>query len=100
MIRAIVGTETPGVTKNKEILAEKPSINIFPNPVTDQLFFQLESGVHADYDLSIHTIAGQTVFQNKLSEQINVSDLVSGIYFVRITDRLSGMSQVERVVVR
>jgi len=100
MIRAIVGNETPGVTKNEEVTPAKFEVTVYPNPAKDQLFFQLPNGNHSDYELSLHAISGQTIFQQRLSKQLDISDLPSGIYFIRLTDRISQLTQVERVIVQ
>lgn len=99
MIRAIVGTESPGVTKSEEATPVKPTVTIYPNPTKEMLFFQLPYGNYGDYDLRIHTISGQTILQQRLSDQLDVGHLPSGIYFVQLTDRRTQLSQVERVVV-
>ncbi|MFK7810446.1 MAG: T9SS type A sorting domain-containing protein [Saprospiraceae bacterium] len=98
MLRAVVGSETPGVTKNKETEALTGNIKVYPNPASDQLFFQLASGNFDDYELSLHSISGQTILQQHLTDQLNVSHLPAGIYFVQLKNRDNGVMQVERVV--
>jgi outer membrane protein assembly factor BamB len=61
---------------------------IFPNPVADILHFVLPVSA-GSFELKINSVGGQLVLQNKsFSEnEIDVSELVPGIYCISLTDR-------------
>ena len=61
-------------------------INIYPNPAENMIFFQIET-INEIY--SIYNSAGQEVKRGDYNNGIDISDLVSGIYFVRVLTRKS-----------
>ena len=79
-----VGIEEPG-------LAGK--VNIYPNPVKDNLYVQLADKKVLSISLSITDLLGKTVISKDIRleylndvEKIDVSTLKDGIYMVRISD--------------
>lgn len=83
MIRAIVGDFTP-FTTNTEAPEGKPIFAaIYPNPTNNYLFVQLDDNYN-DYQYRIVNIAGQTLQQGQLNQELNVGELSSGIYFLNI----------------
>jgi len=81
------------------------SINIYPNPATNNLFFNLSKSQNDSYTISYTNILG-AVFD----EQINISEgksiyqapqfkhLNSGIYFIQITNQAGKIIKTEKVV--
>jgi len=65
-------------------LVFKPSIKIYPNPVSDHLFFDGEA--EGDYELIIRDINGHSILHKNVSgsDRINVQSFSSGIYFIEI----------------
>jgi hypothetical protein len=62
---------------------ERVSVEIYPNPVKDML--QIENGEQRINRIEIVDLSGKVIFQsNSLRNQINVSDLSQGIYFVKL----------------
>jgi hypothetical protein len=75
------------------------AISIYPNPVSYSLTVQLAAG--GKYDISLLDQSGQTlktIHQAGSSPEINVSDLVNGIYFLRIAN--ANHIEMREVVVR
>jgi hypothetical protein len=75
------------------------AISIYPNPVSYSLTVQLAAG--GKYDISLLDQSGQTlktIHQAGSSPEINVSDLVNGIYFLRIAN--ANHVEMREVVVR
>ena len=59
------------------------SINIYPNPVSDSIFIQGVDSGNLEYE--IYTLLGEKVDSGVLnSNEIDVSGLVSGLYFLNI----------------
>ncbi|SFB04250.1 Por secretion system C-terminal sorting domain-containing protein [Flavobacterium swingsii] len=57
-------------------------VAVYPNPVSDILNIETETEIKS---VEIYNLQGQKI-KTALSKQINVSDLASGIYMVRIED--------------
>ena len=87
------------IVKSNDVAELASSFNIYPNPVKDLLFVEAESGVE---EVAVYNLAGVMVYsqQSMLNDQqslaINVSDLNSGVYFVKI--RTNRDEVVKRVV--
>jgi hypothetical protein len=65
---------------------------IFPNPVTDQSFIQVISGVTSDVEILVTDYNGLVIFSERIvqaplnySTQLDFSDKPSGVYLVRVT---------------
>jgi len=80
-------------------------LNIFPNPASDYLSFNLITENPAQLDIQLMDITGKPVLSvaNNLAvqqyhlQQIDLNTLSKGIYFLKISDRVSGFSRSERI---
>lgn len=64
-----------------------PELVVYPNPATDAVF--IKNGGEGTL-LDVYTVSGTRVFRKMLkgdNETINVTHLVSGVYFMRFTDK-------------
>lgn len=96
----------PAVTTQTEaLLRPAMDLRIFPNPTSDQLKVTINSTQSTSIQLKLTTIDGKLLQQNELAAglasqttQIDVSDLVPGIYLLHV----SGASDhlVEKVIVQ
>ena len=72
-------------TLNDEGVSEfATTFNIYPNPVNDKLFIEAETNIE---EVSVYTITGVKVCDEQCTMnnvQLNVSDLNSGVYFVKV----------------
>ena len=62
------------------------SVDIYPNPVNDKIYVDIETGVEIE-DVLIYDIYGRRLDLSAVSHQpsvIDVKNLKSGIYFVKI----------------
>jgi hypothetical protein len=69
------------------------NLNIFPNPVSDQINISFENS--GNYSLTIFNISGQKVFsQININNNISIdaSLLNSGLYILRVFDNVSNYS--------
>jgi len=57
------------------------NISIYPNPVDDKLFIQ---GLQKETKVSIYTILGKLVLSKMTSSEIDVNNLKSGVYIIKI----------------
>jgi hypothetical protein len=83
MIRAIVGDFTPFTTDTEQPKSKPISATIYPNPTNNYLFVQLDDD-YSNYQYRIVNVAGQILQQGTLQQELNVSDLSHGVYFLNI----------------
>jgi hypothetical protein len=87
------GSFTPFTSVDCAILGnenfENNKLQLYPNPVINTLNIQLEDS-SSNYKVAIYNTLGSIVFessnQSNTNNSINISELNSGIYFVKITD--------------
>ncbi|MCY7409604.1 MAG: T9SS type A sorting domain-containing protein, partial [Chitinophagales bacterium] len=60
------------------------ALQIFPNPVTDQLNFSLPQKSNGDFNIEIFNSMGEKVLQAKNKMSFNVNFLSSGIYLLKL----------------
>ena len=87
------------ITVVEEVLSDSFSINVFPNPVTENVTIEISSALSREKFLSIHNILGEEMLSKYFSESkcfVEVSDLKNGIYFIRI--QVGDIVTVKRVV--
>jgi hypothetical protein len=75
-----------------QLKGESFDFKIFPNPVTDQTFIQVISGVTSDLEILVTDYNGLVIYSDRIvqaplnySTQLDFSDKPSGIYLVRVT---------------
>lgn len=73
------------VSYEKEVLSsnsyDKLKFSLFPNPASNNLKIKVEEGI---LKFEIYDVAGKKLKQDKKTDQINISDLARGIYFIKI----------------
>ena len=87
-----VNVGTVGVEENA-----LDNMSIYPNPVNSTLYI---NGCNAEYDYVMYNGMGQVVANGKANGtvEINVNDMVKGVYFLRLTT--GTQVRVEKVVVK
>jgi len=58
-------------------------ISIYPNPTNDKLFIQ---GLSSSSRVSIYNVLGKLVLSQTISKEIDVNNLQSGIYVIKIAE--------------
>jgi hypothetical protein len=72
-----------GILANTNSIYQLNTLNVFPNPTTNLLNFQLEEPIQ-NAQIRIYSTLGQLIETqniNDINTQINVSDWYSGVYF-------------------
>ena len=67
----------------------KPDITLYPNPVTDISFIEIENTECKEYTITFYTILGKKIYSENTNSniyQINASVFSNGIYFYVISD--------------
>ena len=66
------------------------SLTVYPNPATDFITIEDLKGDFSNGQITIFNFLGQLVYQNNMTSntlKINLSDLQSGAYFIKITNQ-------------
>ena len=63
------------------------NINVYPNPATEQLNFELLTKIHK---IKIFDIQGKLLIEKKNTNSINVMELNNGMYFYQINNKMVG----------
>jgi hypothetical protein len=86
----------PGYCNNRDVSivcpnlsAQLPSVNIFPNPVTDKLHFTLSNVSSAMVSLKVFDLYGKKYFENNINinesiQEVDISNFAKGVYLLRI----------------
>jgi hypothetical protein len=100
MIRPVFGQIIQ--TETKEIQALLTDfMAIYPNPVQNQLFFDLKKGQPEDYDVSIFNLQGQLVKREILrGNAMNIETLNNGIYVLKIQDLKNHLFFSHKIIVQ
>jgi len=77
------------------------AFNMFPNPSNGVVEIQL-TGVDGTFNVALYDINGRLVQSNEIDAQsnnsIDVADLSSGIYLVKLTNNETGNTTIKRLV--
>lgn len=95
------GPLTSSISKPVKI---KPTLHVYPNPATKNLFFEYYLHQNESVTLALHSANGsisKTIFENEpqqygnYTKELDISDLSDGFYFVRLSS--SGSSEIKKV---
>lgn len=67
-------------------VVEMPKINIYPNPVDDELFIEFSGNIEPQI-LNFHNLDGQIVYVTTYTNHVNIAQLSSGIYILSLVHR-------------
>ncbi len=84
--------ELPMVTSTNENTLEKESVNAYPNPASDYVNIDFSLAYDANVVIDIYDITGSLaktidvgrISKSAASKSLNVTDLTTGLYFIRI----------------
>jgi serine protease AprX len=83
----LIASTTNGLTLNNEDFIADNSFFVYPNPVNEQLYFSNPNNYELS-SLSVSDITGKQIMSMDMAQgldSINVSNLQSGVYFVKFT---------------
>ncbi|WOD42864.1 DUF4955 domain-containing protein [Hwangdonia lutea] len=82
-------------------VAESKTIKVFPNPVSDRLYIRVADNAFKIHSVTLLNVMGKTVYKSeKAYDDIDVSQLPSGIYFLRLKDANSDNTVTKKVMIR
>ncbi len=72
---------------------------LYPNPAHNTIY--IESNLNSDFEISIFDVVGKKILHktgNQNIESLDVSHLSKGVYFVRIRDIRSNLTQTKKII--
>ena len=91
--QAVTGTYTFGQVTSTDDLAIAP-IELYPNPATN--YFQVDNGQKVN-SVEIFNLLGVKVAESTNTQNVDVSSLKAGLYFVRLLDRTEKVITTQRL---
>ena len=73
-----------------EVSDSSIEVKIYPNPMSEFLFFQVNNNTGKNYNFFIRDFSGITVKKglvNKTHQSVNVSEIKAGVYILEIADK-------------
>ncbi len=101
IINPVVGKTLPDYLTRpvpvKEIKGKNYNVKVYPNPTRDALFIE---GIQDNSLVEIFTVNGRLLLQNELSSSgyINVRNLPSATYVIKITDRKTNQTGTSKFI--
>ncbi|MCZ8284046.1 MAG: T9SS type A sorting domain-containing protein, partial [Bacteroidia bacterium] len=91
----VVNCVTTGVSETALLQA-----SVYPNPASD-VFTVSIPGSNSEYAITLCDQLGKVVLQSTMTAEaaLDVKALSSGLYYLNITDRVSGKNTVQKIVV-
>ena len=89
MIRPVVGEGLPEASASTKDIASQTHFNIYPNPTQGLLNIKIENGNYNQFSYTIFDTVGKSLGSNNLSNQLDMSTLQNGIYFLKIVNNKS-----------
>ena len=73
------------------------TIDIFPNPAYDVINIQITG--HLEYSAAIYDLGGRLIIKSRNEKIISLDSILSGAYFLEISDLKSGQRIVEKIII-
>lgn len=87
---------TPTFTLSSSSFSQIDGLKMYPNPAKNNLF--IETALNSDINVSIVNMLGKEVVNtNVVNNTVNVSNLTSGIYIVKITEE--GKTSTKKLII-
>lgn len=96
--------ETDVVNSTFEIVNDKLSVAVYPNPADDFIQIRMNTTEATDVNVALYTVSGQLLQSQAIKANgatvvpMNVADLSSGFYFVKV--EADGHEHTEKVVIK
>jgi|GEM_PF-3478846 len=99
LVGFVQAADTTGIITDFDIISSSEELidldfSLSPNPVSDYLRLSINSG---KWTIEITDATGRLHCQSDFQELIKVSEFESGIYFIRVIDKISGRSALQRL---
>ena len=99
MIRPVFGTTQSTSSGTVDVVADFRPVEVYPNPTEGRLRFLVKNGNAIDYKVFIFNELGEAVMQgSSLEEELDLSRLNNGIYFVQLLNGKTGQVFSQRII--
>jgi hypothetical protein len=85
MMNPILGGN-PFNSRTTEVQQLANVMTIYPNPASDKVFVNLETGNYYDFEVQIFNNLGQLIRTVQLDSELNVNDLGAGLYLLKVNN--------------
>lgn len=99
MIRPVVGGSTPILPTALDIDPTELTVKVFPNPGRGVVYLQSSQLLSEKSELKLYNSAGLLLLNKTFEQELNISDLPAGIYFLQIYDPVLKLIARERLVI-
>jgi len=101
MIRPVFGmvSSNTSTDASEVVKSDVFAVEVYPNPTTGKLFFNLNAGVFSDYRMEMFNEVGKMVRRSELEAEITLGNLPAGVYFLRIENLKTGEMQQKKIFV-
>ncbi|MCF8245284.1 MAG: T9SS type A sorting domain-containing protein [Saprospiraceae bacterium] len=99
MIRPVFGVASNTSSAAHETAGVKPThFKVYPNPTTGLVNFSLKEGNFNDFQFTVFNNLGQAVSQGNLERSVELGNLPSGAYHLRLLNEKTGELFGERII--
>jgi len=81
---------------------ESPLFKVYPNPTTGIVYLEISGGMNRDGEVVVTNLAGAEVFRKEIKDenelQIDLSNLVNGIYLLKVS--VDNQHTISKILVR
>lgn len=86
MIRPMVGEGTPVQSSKTDKIVQNTQLSIFPNPTAGLLNIEIKDENLYNFSYTIFNAVGKILSKNQLTNQLDISHLQNGVYFIKVTN--------------
>ncbi len=88
---------SPGATLSSKGFNSIDGLQVYPNPVTNGTFY-INTNADATKEVVVYDVLGKQVVKTSTTNAVNVSNLKSGVYIVKITEE--GKTATRKLVIK
>lgn len=103
MLRPVFGTiQDPIVSIKDTEVTISDDFNIYPNPANQTVYFDRIGGLtNSEYTIQLFNLSGQVILSSitSLSNHLDVSNVLNGIYFIRFTNVDSQQIITKKIII-
>ncbi|MEL6923021.1 MAG: T9SS type A sorting domain-containing protein [Bacteroidota bacterium] len=102
MMRPQFGRTTPDDTAVTSVEEARPLsewMQVYPNPVSNNLYFTLKNANYAQYEIAVYNLLGQLQFRRPLSAELSTDQLGKGLHTLQIRHLPSNEVRSQKIIV-
>ncbi len=100
MMRPILGSDLYPHVGAEEMVAGKPDITVYPNPVSAGSTLTIETGImQKDLLCKLYSIEGREIKTYIAQKNLHIPELENGLYILRIQNSSTGAASVKKIMI-